>query len=294
MLNLPSPVSDFMLKLLADTRSPAYLLVQNDERLSDWGGDLVAYGIKDLQKEQRVGEQVFFLEGMLPIDTSPTFLPYVKTDSGLSADVYLFKGEEGTTTWVLLIDATWDARKRKAIQQKANELSLYVTEQQKVGEELQQAKDELEELVDKRTTALARANLQLKLELEDRKKIEEALRTSEAKFRRVYDSDMIGILFWDLTGTVTDANDVFLKMLGYSRKELEAGSIKWDEITRPELRHFDTLAISEMRLSGASVPFEKVFIRKDGTPIPLLFGAALLEGSNNQTVCFALDLSKRR
>jgi PAS domain S-box-containing protein len=293
MLNLPSPVSDFMLKLLADTRSPAYLLVKKDGLLTDWGGDLAAYGIKDLQKEQRVGEQVFFLEGMLPIDASPTFLPYLKTDSGLSADVYLFKGEEGTT-WVLLIDATWDARKRKAIQQKANELSLYVTEQQRVGEELQLAKDELEELVEKRTTALAHANLQLKLELEDRKKIEEALRTSEAKFRRVYDSGMIGILFWDLSGTVTDANDAFLAMLGYTRADLEAGAIKWDEITRPELRHFDTLAISEMRLSGASVPFEKVFIRKDGTTVPLLFGAALLEGSSNQTVCFALDLSKRR
>ena len=73
MLNLPSPVSDFMLKLLADTRSPAYLLVKKDGLLTDWGGDLAAYGIKDLQKEQRVGEQVFFLEGMLPIDASPTF-----------------------------------------------------------------------------------------------------------------------------------------------------------------------------------------------------------------------------
>jgi PAS domain S-box-containing protein len=294
MLNVPSPVSDFLLKLLADTRSPAYLLVQKDGQLADWGGDLAAYGIKDLQKEQPVGEQVFFLEGMLPIDASPTFLPYVKTDSGLSADVYLYRDEDGTSTWVLLVDATWDARKRKAIQQKANELSLYVTEQQRAGEELERAKDELEELVEKRTTALAHANLQLKIELEDRKKIEEALRASEAKFRRVYDSGMIGVLFWDLTGTVTDANDAFLEMLGYSRADLEAGRIKWDEITRPELRHFDTLAISEMKASGASVPFEKVFIRKDGTTIPLLFGAALLEGSNNQTVCFALDLSKRR
>jgi PAS domain S-box-containing protein len=293
MLNVPSPVSDFMLKLLADTRSPAYLLVQKDGKLVDWGGDLAAYGIKDLQKEEPIGQQVFFLEGMLPLETSPTFLPYVKTDSGLSADVYMYEGEDGAA-WVLLLDATWDARKRRAIQQKANELSLYVTEQQRAGEELQLAKDELEELVEKRTTALARANLQLKLELEDRKKIEDALRRSEAKFRRVYDSGMIGILFWDLTGTVTDANDAFLQMLGYSRADLEAGNIKWDEITRPELRHFDTLAINEMKELGASVPFEKVFIRKDGTQIPLLFGAALLEGSQNQTVCFAFDLSKRR
>ena len=292
MPSLPSPISEFMLKLNMDTRSPAFLLVRNDGRLSEWGGDLAAYGIEGLLKDQAVGEQVFFLEGMLPLDASPLFLPYMKTDSGLSADIYLFNGEEGT--WVLLLDATWDARKRKAIQQKANELSLYVVEQQKVEEELQQAKDELEELVERRTHALAKANFQLKLELEERQRIEDALRTSEAKFRRVSESNMIGIMFWDLTGTVTDANDAFLDMIGYGREELLAGKLRWDEITRPELRHLDEEAIEEMREKGACTPFEKVFIRKDGSRIPLLFGAALLEGSKHQTVCFALDLKKRK
>ena len=292
MPSLPSSISDFMLKLVADTRTPAFLLVANDGRLSEWGGDLKAYGIEDLRRDHPVGEQVFFLEGMLPLDTSPMFLPYVKTDSGLSADVYLFSNEEGN--WVLLLDATWEARKRKAIQQKANDLSLFVVEQQKVGEELQQAKDELEEIVERRTHALAKANFQLKLELEERRRIEDALRTSEAKFRRVSESNMIGIMFWDLTGTVTEANDAFLEMIGYTREEMLAGKVRWDDITRPELRHLDDQAIEEMRVRGASVPFEKVFIRKDGSRIPLLFGAALLEGSKHQTVCFALDLKKHR
>ncbi|HEX8144790.1 MAG TPA: PAS domain S-box protein [Pyrinomonadaceae bacterium] len=292
MPSLPSPISEFMLKLNIDTRSPAFLLVRKDGLLSDWGGDLTSYGIEGLIKDQPVGEQVFFLEGMLPLDSSPLFLPYMKTDSGLSADIYLFTGEEGT--WVLLMDATWEARKRKAIQQKANDLSLYVVEQQKVEEELQQAKSELEELVERRTHALAKANFQLKLELQERQQIEDALRISEAKFRRVSESNMIGIMFWDLTGTVTDANDAFLEMIGYSRQDLLAGKVRWDDITRPELRHLDDQAIEEMREKGACTPFEKVFIRKDGTRIPLLFGAALLEGSKHQTVCFALDLQKHK
>jgi PAS domain S-box-containing protein len=292
MPGLPSSISEFMLKLVSDTRSPAFLLVAIDGRLSEWGGELGAYGIEDLRRDQPVGEQVFFLEGMLPLDTSPMFLPYVKTDSGLSADVYLFSTDEGN--WVLLLDATWEARKRKAIQQKANDLSLFVVEQQKVGEELQQAKDELEEIVERRTHALAKANFQLKLELEERQRIEEALRTSEAKFRRVSESNMIGIMFWDLTGTVTEANDAFLEMIGYTREELLAGKVRWDDITGPELRHLDDQAIEEMRARGASIPFEKVFIRKDGSRVPLLFGAALLEGSKHQTVCFALDLKKHR
>ncbi|HEY0546418.1 MAG TPA: PAS domain S-box protein [Pyrinomonadaceae bacterium] len=290
MSNLPTQITDFMLKLMGDTRSPAYLLVQDDGRLIEWGGNVAVYGIRDLEKEMNAGEQVLFLEGMLPLETSPTFLPYMKSESGLYADVYLMRGDEGT--WVLFLDATFDARKRKAIQQKANDLSLYVVEQQREGEVLQQAKDELEELVERRTNALARANFQLKLELEERLRIEEALRASESKFRRVSESNMIGIMFWDLNGTVTDANDAFLEMIGFSREELDEGKIKWDEITRPELRHLDTLAIQEMKETGASVPFEKQFIRKDGSRLPLLFGAALLEGSKHQTVCFALDLSK--
>ncbi|MBV9959508.1 MAG: PAS domain-containing protein [Acidobacteria bacterium] len=290
MSNLPTPITDFILKLTDDTRSPAYLLVQDNGSLTEWGGNLPIYGIRDLEKERPAGEQVYFLEGLLPLEVSPTFLPYVKTDSGLYADIYLLRADEGT--WVLFLDATFDARKRKAIQQKANDLSLYVVEQQREGEVLQQAKDELEELVERRTNALAKANFQLKLELEERQRVEDALRASESKFRRVAESNMIGIIFWDLNGTVTDANDAFLEMLGYTREDLDEGRIKWDEITRPELRHLDTLAIQEMKETGASVPFEKQFIRKDGTRLPLLFGAALLEGSKHQTVCFALDLSK--
>ena len=290
MSNLPTQINEFMLKLMGDTRSPAYLLVNDKGRLLEWGGNLAVYGIHDLEKEMNAGEQVLFLEGMLPLETSPTFLPYMKTESGLYADVYLLREEAGT--WVLFLDATFDARKREAIQQRANDLSLYVVEQQKEGEVLQQAKDELEELVERRTNALAKANFQLKLELEERLRVEEALRASESKFRRVSESNMIGIMFWDLNGTVTDANDAFLEMIGYSREELDEGKIKWDEITRPELKHLDTLAIQEMKETGASVPFEKVFIRKDGSRLPLLFGAALLEGSKHQTVCFALDLSK--
>ena len=287
MLNLPSNVNDFMLKLVSETRSPAYLTVTNDGILREFGGSLTVYGIHALQKDQRAADQILFLEGMLPLESSPVFLPYVKTDSGLYADVYLIRNEQGTS--VLFLDATFDARKRKAIQQKANDLSLYVVEQRKEGEELQQANAELEELVEKRTNALARANFQLKLELEERERIEDALRASEAKFRRVSESNMIGIMFWDLNGTVTDANQAFLDMIGYSHDELVEGKIKWDEITRPELRHLDTLAIQEMKDTGASVPFEKQFIRKDGSRLPLLFGAALLEGSKHQTVCFALD-----
>ena len=183
-----------------------------------------------------------------------------------------------------------DARKRRAIQQKANELSLHLFERQQAEEELQQEKDALESLVQERTLDLARANQALKRELEQRAGVESALRASEARFRRVFESNMIGIMFWDLGGVVTEANDAFLEMLSYTREDLRAGRIRWDYITRPDLRHLDDQAIAEMRRTGKSQPFAKQFIRKDGKQITLLFGAALLEGSQTQTVCFALNV----
>ena len=292
MLKYPDAVKDFMLMLLAETRLPAYLLVNDDETLSESGGELRLYGLDELVIGRLASEYVPFLTGMLPLDTSPVSLPYVKLESGLTSDIYLFKAEGGKT-FVILLDATWDAKKRRAIQQKANELSLTLFERQQAEGELLQEKDALESLVQERTLDLARANQALKRELDQRTTVESALRASEARFRRVFESNMIGIMFWDLSGVITEANEAFLEMIGYSRDDLRAGRVRWESITRPDLRYLDEQAISEMRATGKSKPFAKSFIRKDGALVSLLFGAALLEGSQNQTVCFAVNLDGR-
>jgi PAS domain S-box-containing protein len=191
----------------------------------------------------------------------------------------------------LLLDATSEVRKRKPLQQKAHELSLTLSELERNEAELLQEKEELETLVDDRTLELARMNLQLKLELQEKQKVENALRESEAKFRRLYESNMIGIMFCDAKGIVTDANDVFLQMIGYKRIDLLSGRIRWDEITTAESRGLDSESLEELRFRGAYTPTEKTFICKDGSQIKLLFGAALITGEQ-QTVCFALNMNQ--
>ena len=89
MLDLPAVVLDYIHTLTVENRSPAYLLVEKDGCLSRWGGKLAAYGVTHLQKGDYVGQQVFFLEGLLPLDGSPMFLPCIKTKDGLCADVHL-------------------------------------------------------------------------------------------------------------------------------------------------------------------------------------------------------------
>ncbi|MGO8744943.1 MAG: CheR family methyltransferase [Thermoguttaceae bacterium] len=125
------------------------------------------------------------------------------------------------------------------------------------------------------------------------KHVEEALRQSEFKLRRLFESDLIGILFAE-GETVTDANDVFLKMVGYTREDLAAGRVNWRAMTPPEHRELDDRALEELSARGSSTPVEKEYIRKDGSRVPISIGAARLEQSPLRWVCFVFDITERR
>lgn len=128
-----------------------------------------------------------------------------------------------------------------------------------------------------------------------RKQAEEILQKSEKRFRRLVDSNIFGVAFGNFTADIFDANDYFLNMVGYTRSELEAGQVSWLEMTPPEYLHLDIQAGEELRQCGVATPFEKEYIRKDGTRVPVLLGSALLDEPYEQQdtiVCFYLDLTK--
>ncbi|HKQ52943.1 MAG TPA: PAS domain S-box protein [Pyrinomonadaceae bacterium] len=290
MTDLPTPVRDFILELTEDTRSPAYMLVGEDNGLLAWGGDWGAHDVTGLDERMDVAEHITFLHGMLPLETPNVYLPNVQTHEGLYADVYLFQRKEGT--WVLLLDATADAAARQRMQQKANTLRLQVAELEHEEESLYEEQGALEARVRERTAELTETNRRLKKELQERERIEQELRKSESRFRRLFESNMIGIMFWDMKGAITAANDAFLETLGYNQDDLRLGQLDWDQITQPDKLTLDENAFTEMRATGACSPFLREFRRKDGTPVVLLFGAALLEGSRNSVVCFTLDVNR--
>jgi two-component system cell cycle sensor histidine kinase/response regulator CckA len=127
-----------------------------------------------------------------------------------------------------------------------------------------------------------------------RKEAEEALRQSESRFRRIMDSNMVGIFFWHVDGQITDANERFLELIGYTRSELAAGEVKWTALTPPEFRDRDQAGLEQIQSTGVCAPFEKEFIRKDGTRLPILLGAATLEGCRDRGVCFIIDVMDRK
>jgi PAS domain S-box-containing protein len=117
------------------------------------------------------------------------------------------------------------------------------------------------------------------------------LKASEAKFRRLADSNIIGVVSGDIYGAITDANDALLNSLGYTRKDLLAGRIRWDEMTPSDLKHLDDAAYEELMTKGTNTPYEKVLIGKQGQQVPVVVGAALLEDNPEQTIGFILDIS---
>ncbi|MFN6469215.1 MAG: PAS domain S-box protein [Nostoc sp. SerVER01] len=133
-------------------------------------------------------------------------------------------------------------------------------------------------------------------DISDRKRAEVALQESEAKFRRIVESNIVGIYFGDFNGRVYEANDAFLETFGYTREDLAAGIIRWNSMTPPEYQTLDQQKIQELEVSGVCTPFEKEYVHKNGTRIPVLLGIARIESTkdNGYSACFVLDLTQRK
>ena len=120
------------------------------------------------------------------------------------------------------------------------------------------------------------------------------VREREARIRQLVESNIIGIFFFDLQSGISDANDALLHMLGYSRDDLLSGTLQWTALTPATYRCLDEQKMAEVRGSGKCTPYEKEYRRKDGSLVPVLVGAALLEGSQEHGVAFVLDLTAHR
>ncbi len=122
----------------------------------------------------------------------------------------------------------------------------------------------------------------------------EALRASEVRLRRLVESTLIAVNYSEADGTISEANDAYLRMLGYTRKDLQMGQINWRKVTPPEYLDLDEVAIEEAKEQGYCNPYEKEYIRADGSRVPVLIGFAQVEGMSGDYVCFMVDLTERK
>ncbi|HUN96656.1 MAG TPA: AAA family ATPase, partial [Bradyrhizobium sp.] len=131
--------------------------------------------------------------------------------------------------------------------------------------------------------AISLENARLYLDLADR----------EGRIRRLVDANIIGIYVADSEGHISEANDAFLRIVGYDRKDLVSGRLRRTGLTPPEWQEHDERAFAELRSTGSFQPREKEYYRKDGSRVPVLVGAALFK-KGGEGVAFVLDLTERK
>lgn len=136
--------------------------------------------------------------------------------------------------------------------------------------------------------------LSIVADLSARKQAEVALKLSQERLNSLVEANVVGILFGHINGEINEANDEFLRMVGYSRDDLRTGKLRWTEITPAEYLPLDEQSILTVQAGEHCVPYEKEYIRKDGSRVPVLLGFGLLGEAKQQAIAFILDLTERK
>jgi PAS domain S-box-containing protein len=130
-------------------------------------------------------------------------------------------------------------------------------------------------------------------DITERKRLEQQVHEQGELLQRLNDSNIIGIIHGE-DEVITGANDAFLKMIGYSRDDLRAKSLWWPRLTPPEHLSADENARAQLSATGICTPFEKEYIRKDGSRVPILLGIAQLGGPPVRWIGFVMDLTVQK
>ncbi|BDI29582.1 hypothetical protein CCAX7_16330 [Capsulimonas corticalis] len=118
---------------------------------------------------------------------------------------------------------------------------------------------------------------------------------AEGRLRRLFDSQVVGVIFWNLdTSLITDANDTFLAMVGYTRDDLAAGLLDFRKMTPAEWTDRNEQGVAAIRAEGSAATYEKEYFRKDGSRVPILIGGTRFEESGAEGFSYVLDITERK
>jgi PAS domain S-box-containing protein len=119
-----------------------------------------------------------------------------------------------------------------------------------------------------------------------------SLTSSESRLKKMMETAQVGIAFANGRGALTEVNAALAELLDRSIVELESGNINWDTLL-PELER-ERLAHDLVRLQteGKVGPMELLFRRPDGSTVPTIFAASLLD--NGEHVAFVVDQTEQK
>jgi PAS domain S-box-containing protein len=138
----------------------------------------------------------------------------------------------------------------------------------------------------------------LKLQIAARERAEAAVRQRasglEAKLRRLVDSNIMGIIIWRYDGQILDANETFLRIVGYDWNDLESGRLNCRDLTPSEWHSADERRLEEIAATGTAQPYEKEYFHKNGHRVPVMVGGAIFQEAGNEGVGFVVDVTDRK
>ncbi|MGO4877155.1 chemotaxis protein CheB [Pedobacter psychrotolerans] len=125
---------------------------------------------------------------------------------------------------------------------------------------------------------------------------ETKLSSTERKFRKIFDSNVIGMMFSNVdSGKIETANRSFLEMLGYTPEDFEQGNINWRKLTPDEFMPISNISAELLKSKGFCPPFEKQYYTKSGKKLDVLIGSAILDDENrSDAVTYIIDISKQK
>ncbi len=264
--------------------------------------------ITDLKKieadnEQMAAERIQLIKRMrLQFERMP--IGYVLADEKLTVldwnpqaeKIFGYSRDEivGKSQFDTIIPQDQKKMVNEMVQKVKNQIASEVVTHQNI------TKDGRQILVEWHNTSLIDENgkfialMAMAMDVTEKNEAERLLRESEEKSRAFFDSNLIGIIFADIYGSIYTANDEMLRMIGYSRNELEAGQVHWDKITPEEFLILDQQAIKQALESGSVEPYEKQYIRKDGQKIWVLVGFSIIDKDKGTTIAFVLDITEKK
>jgi PAS domain S-box-containing protein len=124
--------------------------------------------------------------------------------------------------------------------------------------------------------------------------LESDLQKSREKLQAIYSSNFIGFICFDIHGNITFANNKFLDIVGYTRDDLNAGLVRWTDMTPPEFLDLSRKRIEEAISLGSYSPYEKQYFRKDGTRVWVLVGFVLTGELQDEGEAFVIDITDRK
>lgn len=131
-------------------------------------------------------------------------------------------------------------------------------------------------------------------DITEKKQADERIKAAMLRLQSYFDADLIGIMISEKDGTIIEANDYYLNLIGRTQTDLASRKINWRDFTPEEFWELDDRAVMGLTLTGRVSPYEKQYQRKDGTRVWILVSKAILLPEEDKVLAFVMEITERK